>query len=313
MRRYGVKFFKAAENGGVPIDYVASEFSGNLLPHDAGANELVDALLGNCPVETLFQQDFEVTPEGNAIAPGETAPKIARVVTVNPAVIPVDTNDIPALREWVNSVFKDNEQVTIQSNGRLAFVSESGVRASLKKRGDAHNKAYAGLRELIENAIYDGFVEADERHLDLAGQEVYYSAARIGDQAYSVKLKFDKPKAPKREKNRTPRHGGVSYKDHKLSEIEIAPTLYIAPSNRKAVDASQPSVDAITGISLSVLKGDVKPSRIENTFIPCRLPPPLPHIAASSSCREHRFFVDAWRAVRDKWEKGAYICGNYYL
>lgn len=55
--------------------------------------------------------------------------------------------------------------------------------------------------------------------------------------------------------------GNAAYKDHKVTEIEIAPALYVGLNPPAALAEANPS--AIREISLSVLKGGVKPSRIE--------------------------------------------------
>lgn len=54
--------------------------------------------------------------------------------------------------------------------------------------------------------------------------------------------------------------GWNKYKDHKISKIEIAPSLYRDSGGNNISGAAQ-NQSAISGISLSVLKGDVKPSR----------------------------------------------------
>ena len=54
---------------------------------------------------------------------------------------------------------------------------------------------YGQLDRLIENAVYDSFEAADERHPGLSGQNVYYAAASIGDEYYSVRIR-DCSKSP---------------------------------------------------------------------------------------------------------------------
>lgn len=56
----------------------------------------------------------------------------------------------------------------------------------------------------------------------------------------------------------------TSYKDHKVTKIEIAPSLYLKPF---ANYNGKQNEGAINGISLEILKGDVKPSRIENNIL----------------------------------------------
>ena len=58
------------------------------------------------------------------------------------------------------------------------------------------------------------------KHPYVQGQDVYYSALSVGDRLYSVRLKLDVPPAGYKD------GGSVVYKDHRLTEIEIAPALY---------------------------------------------------------------------------------------
>ena len=109
----------------------------------------------------------------------------------------------------------------------------------------------------------------------------------LGGDYYSVRFKFGKPLSKK---------ALPAYKDHKVTEIEIAPSLYgiqsampntqnegatakssgaspsvganllagsLGQEQAPSTAAPQQNTPAVSGISLSVLKGDVKPSRIE--------------------------------------------------
>ncbi len=132
-----------------------------------------------------------------------------------------------------------------------------------RSRSQEHRNAYAGLREMVENAEYDHYEAPDARHPDRGGQDVYYSALRMGDRLYSVKLKLDV--VTEEIKERTKAVGMIAedtrYKDHKLSEIEIAPALLSRYAQKG--DPKQPA-NAISEVSLGVLRGSVKPSRIEH-------------------------------------------------
>jgi hypothetical protein len=196
--------------------------------------------------------------DGNAVAPGESNPKIAPVVEIDPAVIPVDWKDTKALTRWLRKQYQE-VSVTIADDGTIQVFNRDGLESSAKKRGENQRKVYAGLDVLLKNAVYDDFVEADARHPALSGQNIYYSAMQIVDNAgnsqfFSVRFKIDI------HKNKTP----ASYKDHKVSEIQIAPSLYRGQSVPGGVTQTE---SAIRGISLSVLKGDVKPSRIKDGIL----------------------------------------------
>lgn len=209
-------------------------------------------------VDTLFHLD----DNGNAISPGENNPRIAKVVEVNPDLLvhgdgtPVNLMSRDDMFKWL----RENLQgliVKIADDGTIQKLTRKELNASLKRRGLEHSQAYANLVELLENALFDSFEKADARHArKVKGQNVYYSAAKIGNDYYTLKIKVDIPL----EK------GWNKYKDHKISKIEIAPSLYRDSGGNNISGAAQ-NQSAISGISLSVLKGDVKPSRIENNTL----------------------------------------------
>ena len=208
--------------------------------------------------DTLFHLDGN----GNAISPGENNPRIAKVVDVKPDLLvhkdgtPVNLMSRDDMFKWL----RENLQgliVKIADDGTIQKLTRKELNASLKRRGLEHSQAYANLVELLENALFDSFEKADARHArKVKGQNVYYSAAKIGNDYYTLKIKVDIPL----EK------GWNKYKDHKISKIEIAPSLYRDSGGNNISGAAQ-NQSAISGISLSVLKGDVKPSRIENNTL----------------------------------------------
>ena len=94
------------------------------LPEGSGANELLAALhdrRGN----TLFQP--VVDQDGNAAAPGETNPKIAKVVEIDPAKIvdadgkPIDLKNTAALRRWVKKQY-EGTTVRFPPSGRVPAI-----------------------------------------------------------------------------------------------------------------------------------------------------------------------------------------------
>lgn len=215
-------------------------------------------------VDTLFHLD----DNENAISPGENNPRIAKVVEVNPDLLvhgdgtPVNLMSRDDMFKWL----RENLQgliVKIADDGTIQKLTRKELNASLKRRGLEHSQAYANLVELLENALFDSFEKVDARHArKVKGQNVYYSAAKIGNDYYTLKIKVDIPL----EK------GWNKYKDHKISKIEIAPSLYRDSGGNNISGAAQ-NQSAISGISLSVLKGDVKPSRIENNTLFQSTPP----------------------------------------
>lgn len=213
------------------------------------------------------------------------------------AVVEVDSGIVPEFRKardlakWLKEYFADKREETILSTGKKVRFGNGNLEASIKRvREAAHNQAYAGLNELVRRAEYDSFEAKDARHSNLGGQEVYYSALRIGDALYAVKFKMDVPSElelqTRRERRSEKNIEDLRYKDHALREIEIAPVLYREPAHNKVgftqtsgakeiapvlyrgvgPDTGGPTqaTEAIREISLGVLRDAVKPSRLEN-------------------------------------------------
>lgn len=268
-QQFGRGFF-AKKGEGVGIDVLAHSFSSEerggyslnrdavdvnafaekvMTPHDEFENSVRQGLGRGA----LWQDDGS----GNAVAPGERAPRIAQVVAIDPSVIvgadgrPVDLKNADALLQWLRQRYQ-GMAVTISDDGQKVEFTRRGLDSSLKRRGQEQRQAYAGLDSLVENAVFERFEKADERHAGkVAGQNIYYSAAKIDGKYYAVCIKIDVPLRAE---------GPVTYKGHKIAEIEIAPSLY---RGRSPVTGSTQEEGAIRGISLSVLTGSVKPSRIE--------------------------------------------------
>ena len=188
---------------------------------------------------------------------------------------------IQDFNKWVKALLMNdgNPPVKILSTGQEATFTGRNIRSSLKRaRSEAHREAYAALRQMISLAEYDRFEPADAKHLHLRGQDIYYSALSVGDRLYSVRLKLDVP--PAGDKG----DGRAVYKDHRLTEITIAPALYstefggnqsrtqeagaikMAPAlcGMDFNGSHTQEAGAISTVSLGVLRGNVKPSHLED-------------------------------------------------
>ncbi len=183
----------------------------------------------------------------------------ARVVSLPEHAVP-EFAGMKEFAAWLKDMLAEGGNVLIKSTGQEARFSSGNLKASLKRsRSREHRNAYAALREMMENAEYDHYEAPDARHPDRGGQDVYYSALRMGDKLYSVKLKLDVVTEPeKRERVATE---DTRYKDHKLTEIEIA---FAQDRGISETGKSAHGTNAISEISLGVLRGSVKPSRIEH-------------------------------------------------
>jgi acid stress-induced BolA-like protein IbaG/YrbA len=184
--------------------------------------------------------------------------RIVDVVNIDPEKIVdengnmIDLNNTKALTDWIKKHYQGQE-IDIIDDGLHLILTRKGLEASAKRRGEQQRQMYAELIQLIENAVYDTYEKGDKKHDKIEKQNIYYSAARIGEKLYSVRIKIDIPK----NKN-DPNY----YKDHKITEIKIEPSLYQGSS---VTGAPLQNEGSITSISLSVLKGGVKPSRIESS------------------------------------------------
>lgn len=166
---------------------------------------------------------------------------------------------IQDFNKWVKALLMNdgNPPVKILSTGQEATFTGRNIRSSLKRaRSEAHREAYAALRQMISLAEYDRFEPADAKHLHLRGQDIYYSALSMGDRLYSVRLKLDVP--PAGDKG----DGRAVYKDHRLTEITIAPALYSTEFGGNQSRTQE--AGAISTVSLGVLRGNVKPSHLED-------------------------------------------------
>lgn len=211
----------------------------------------------------LFQTGNDEAPlvrEGMTRKPDSAAVK---VVSIPENAVP-EFSGMKDFADWVKTMLAEGGDVTIASTGQVARFTSGKVGASIKRsRSREHRNAYAALREMIQNAEYDHYEMPDERHPRSDGQDVYHSALRMGSKLYSVKLKLDVVTEDQRESERRRNENtddDVRYKDHKLIEIEIA-----SARTRGAVknDGATQTADAISEVTLGVLRGSVKPSGID--------------------------------------------------
>ncbi len=196
--------------------------------------------------------------EGMTRKPDSAAVK---VVSIPGNAVP-EFSGMKDFADWLKDMLAEGGNVLIKSTGQEARFSSGNVKASVKRsRSREHRNAYAGLREMVENAEYDHYEKPDERHPDRGGQDVYYSALEMSGKLYSVRLKLDVVTEEQRQRERAgERVENVRYKDHKLTEIEIAPALLSGYAQNG--DSKQPA-DAISEVTLGVLRGSVKPSGID--------------------------------------------------
>ncbi|WP_417022144.1 hypothetical protein, partial [Bilophila wadsworthia] len=135
----------------------------------------------------LFQTGNDEAPlvrEGMTRKPDSAA---AKVVSIPGNAVP-EFSGMKDFADWLKDMLAEGGNVLIKSTGQEARFSSGNVKASVKRsRSREHRNAYAGLREMVENAEYDHYEKPDERHPDRGGQDVYYSALEMSGKLYSVK------------------------------------------------------------------------------------------------------------------------------
>lgn len=211
----------------------------------------------------VLYQDDSVKPipkvvRGLTPAPDSTLVKVSRA---QKGAAP-NFEKMQDFTDWAVSFLQKEGDVRITSTGHLAWFAGKGIRASTKRsRGSAHRDAYLALREMIQNAEYSGYEPPDKKAKHREGQAVYHSALQIGDTLYAVRLKLDIVGDDVKE------HGvkqDVKYKDHKLTEIEIAPSLYQTLPGKSGIHLQELGA---TKVSLGILRGNFKPSKFGNGIV----------------------------------------------
>lgn len=218
-------------------------------------------MTGKEPDELDRKLGFDFIPYqlGKALTERENGYKIADDnETVEAVTIPDDA--VPEfktrsdLRNWLIGKFNEIGNVTINSTGaNVEFNKTSAQRAIKNARQKKNNIAYPEIEKVVSGAKYSGFREADERHQNVKGQDVYHSGVVYKGVPYSVEFYVD-----------VLLHGntGDNFAGNKISKIEIAPTETQVTSENQNRPANNLS-DAISNISLAVLRGKVKPARYD--------------------------------------------------
>ena len=212
--------------------------------------------------ETITDNEMYYIKEGKRInlTERQNGPKIANdntlvsVVELNGLPVP-EFKKVKDLVDWIRdnlSIFGD---IKIKSTGQTIYVGKTGVDRAVKKRGNEHKQVFAKLKEIIYNAQYVGFEVNDgqDKHKNVDGQDVYFSAMVLNGVPYSIRLKVDVYDSGKI----------TNYADHSVAEIEIAPSDNV----NEVYKPLQLPQGAISNISIAVLRGKVNPARYdaENT------------------------------------------------
>ena len=232
-----------------------------LRENDVNAEEAyAEVMRENGDLATLVDDDIPFQYQtGEALTERENGYKIADDnETVETVVIP--DNALPEfktradLRNWLIGKFNEIGNVTIKSTGANVEFNKTGAQRAIKNaRQKKNNIAYPEIEKVVSGAKYSGFREADERHQNVKGQDVYHSGVVYKGVPYSVEFYVDVPLSG---------NTGDNFAGNKIREIKIAPTETRVTSENQNRPANNLS-DAISNISLAVLRGKVKPARYD--------------------------------------------------
>lgn len=232
-----------------------------LRENDVNAEEAyAEVMRENGDLATLVDDDIPFQYQtGEALTERENGYKIADDnETVETVVIP--DNALPEfktradLRNWLIGKFNEIGNVTIKSTGANVEFNKTGAQRAIKNaRQKKNNIAYPEIEKVVSGAKYSGFREADERHQNVKGQDVYHSGVVYKGVPYSVEFYVDVPLSG---------NTGDNFAGNKIREIKIAPTETRVTSENQNRPANNLS-DAISNVSLAVLRGKVKPARYD--------------------------------------------------
>jgi hypothetical protein len=238
--RWGLKLYKDSSFATKPSKALADvDNRTQKQPHQAlGHNQnIVESFLPTTATEEQIREALgKINPDlakdinlvqvvENTLANAEADKKSTKVVHINPSNIvdkkgkAIDLTNTKELADWLLKKYQGKE-IEVKDDGRKVAFYRRGLEASAKKRGETQRQMYADLGRLLENGIYSGFEIGDAKHPLIKKQNIYYSAAKIGNALYGIRFKIDIPRGVEKG----------NYKDHIIVEIEKSPSLYIGHS-----------------------------------------------------------------------------------
>lgn len=212
---------------------------------------------GPTELDKALGYDFIQYQIGEPLTERENGYKIADdSETVEAIIVPDDAlpdfKTRADLRNWLIGKFNEIGNVTIESTGANVDFNKTGAQRTIKNARQKKNTiAYPEIEKVVSGAKYSGFRAADERHTNVKGQDVYHSGVVYRGVPYSVEFFVDVP---------LDGNIGDNFAGNKIREIKIAPTETRVTSDKQNRPANNLS-DAISNISLAVLRGKVKPAR----------------------------------------------------
>lgn len=159
-------------------------------------------MTGLAPIDMRGEVGVNSTERGNVMFQGgvlKTRPGGPKVADNNTKITPVKVNKrVPKFNkfsELKKHIFEELNSlgaVHVNSTGTIIHFGKDQIKRGLKKGSrDIHNQFFADVRSAVENAQYAGFVDADEKHEKVFGQDVYYTAIQIDEEVYAIRFKAD--------------------------------------------------------------------------------------------------------------------------
>lgn len=116
-------------------------------------------------------------------------------VCITPVIAENEVPQFPSFSELKKYIFNELNilgDVEVKSSGTTLHFGKGQVKRGLKRgRNNLQNQFFSNLKGSVENAQYSHFEEADELHPNVAGQDVYYTALKIGTKIYAIEIKAD--------------------------------------------------------------------------------------------------------------------------
>ena len=188
----GRKLFRTKEKGGVAVDELADELKSlNMLPRDAGADELVEMLKGYENKNPRYGKEFF-----QALNPDVDLDQKVKVVRVEPKYTDkkawelIKGEERKKLKKLAGTYKNIEQGWDIQLTGQgIEHAVSSATSRGLGKKGFPveHIEAVASLPALIEQAV---LIESHEDTKEAGLKQVHrmYAPAQIGQDVFTVKL-----------------------------------------------------------------------------------------------------------------------------
>ena len=119
----------------------------------------------------------------------------AKDTVIKPVLIEKGVPNFGSIKELKEYLFNDLKvlnDIEVKSVGTTLHFGEHEVRRGLKNaRSKTQNQFFADLKKAVGNAQYARFEPADAAHPNVAGQDIYYTAIKIGNDIYAIRIKAD--------------------------------------------------------------------------------------------------------------------------